>query len=208
MDLLGGSLILDAAMGTALGSPSHAPAFNLRDPSRVLAIHRAHVAAGADLVLTNTFVGATPEEAAAGVRLARESGARYVGASLYAGLPNLGEQIALLAHADCIWLETATSAGMALRAVEIAARISKTPIAITCSFDAAPLDDLRAAGASAAGYNCSPWPSSFAGADILKPDSAGLSPIVWAQSIGRARLRGGCCGTDARYLTALREIDR
>src|SRR4051794_19559942 len=108
-------LILDGAMGTALfarGLAGRAPSWNLSRPDEVLAVHREHVAAGADLVLTNTFVGASREEAAAALRLARESGAPFVGASLYAGLPDLAGQIDQLSGADCIWLETATSAEM------------------------------------------------------------------------------------------------
>jgi methionine synthase I (cobalamin-dependent) len=206
--ILSGSLILDAAMGTALGSPQHAPALNLSEPARVLGVHRSHVSAGAELVLTNTFVGATPEEARAGLRLARESGARFVGASLYAGLEDLAQQIAQLADADCVWLETATSAEMALRAVRIARHCTSLPIAITCAMREAPLDELRAAGAAAAGYNCSPWPDRFDGADILKLDSRDLPPEAWMRAQPRVRLQGGCCKTSASYLAALRATAR
>ena len=72
----------------------------------------------------------------------------------------------------------------------------------------APLDELRAAGAAAAGYNCAPWPIDAQKADVMKPDAAGLSPEEWAQRVPKARLMGGCCGTDARYLAALRETPR
>src|SRR4051812_45668952 len=87
-----GSLLLDAAMGTALiaqGLSGRAPAWNLSHPDQVRGVHLRHVAAGAEMVLTNTFVGASGEEAAAAVRLARESGARYVAGSLWAGLEDL-----------------------------------------------------------------------------------------------------------------------
>src|SRR5581483_4793523 len=123
--LRSGSLLLDAAMGTSLmaqGLVGRAPAWNLSHPEQVKAVHLAHVAAGADLVLTNTFVGASPEEAAAAVRLARASGARYVGGSLWAGLPDLEAQVSRLAGVDSIWLEAATSADRALSAVRGAAR--------------------------------------------------------------------------------------
>jgi len=62
------TLLLDAAMGTALidrGLRGRAPEWNLTRPTDVLAVHRSHVEAGAQLVLTNTFVGASAEEAAA-----------------------------------------------------------------------------------------------------------------------------------------------
>src|SRR5207248_1431464 len=62
------TLLLDAAMGTALidrGLRGRAPEWNLTRPTDVLAVHRSHIEAGAQLVLTNTFVGASAEEAAA-----------------------------------------------------------------------------------------------------------------------------------------------
>jgi methionine synthase I (cobalamin-dependent) len=204
--LLRGRLVLDAAMGTALlarGLVGRAPAWNLSRPAEVLAVHRGHVAAGAQLVLTNTFVGASAAEAAAGLRLARESGAQLVGASLCAGLPDLAEQIERLSGADCLWLETATSGEMALAAVRTAVAANALPVVITCAMRSAPLDELRAAGAVAAGYNCSPWPEDAAGADVVKPDAAGLDAAAWARAVHRARLRGGCCGTTAAHLAAL-----
>jgi len=205
------SLLLDAAMGTALiarGLKGPAPSFNLTRPEDVRGVHLAHVAAGAEVVLTNTFVGATAAEAAAAVKLARESGARYVAGSLWAGLPDLERQIEQLHEADAIWLESATSARQALDAVATAVKRTKLPIAITCALESAPLQALREAGAAAAGYNCTPWPADAAGADIVKPDSAGLSPVDWAAKVPNARMRGGCCGTDARYLSALRATSR
>ena len=214
--LRAGTLALDAGMGTALlarGLVGRAPLWNLARPEEVLAVHRAHVAAGAQLVLTNTFVGASAEEASAALRLARESGAALVGASLWAGLPDLAEQIARLAGADVIWLETATSAAQALAAVRCArlaveALAEALPLVITCAMEDAPLDRLREAGADAAGYNCSPWPRDARGADVLKLDAAGLSPDAWAAQVARgksngARLVGGCCGTTAAHLAAL-----
>ncbi|MFN2548468.1 MAG: homocysteine S-methyltransferase family protein [Myxococcales bacterium] len=206
------SLLLDAAMGTALigqGLKGRAPEWNLTRPELVREVHLAHVAAGAQVVLTNTFTGATAEEAAAAVRLARESGAKRVAGSLWAGLPDLARQIDQLRETDAIWLESATSAEQALAAVKTAAARTRLPIAITCALEKAPLQALRDAGASAAGYNCTPWPTDAAGADVVKPDSAGIvDPAVWAAKIPAARLRGGCCGTDARYLAALRATSR
>ncbi len=210
LSLRQGSLLLDAAMGTALiarGRRGRAPAANLAAPDIVLSIHSAHVAAGAQLVLTNTFIGASAEEAAAALRLARASGARWVAASLWAGLSDLPLQIAQLAGADAIWLETATSADQALAAVRAAVKVTSLPVAVTCALRSAPLQALRDAGAAAAGYNCSPWPDDWTGADILKADAAGLSPADWASRLtGRPlpRLAGGCCGTDALHLAALR----
>lgn len=201
-------------MGTALiargldPARERAPAWNLTRPEEVLAVHRAHVAAGAELVLTNTFVGCSPEEAAAALRLARESGARFVGGSLWAGLADLPQQLAQLSGADCLWLESATSSDQALRAVALACAASDKPVVIGCSLPLAPLERLRKAGAAAAGYNCTPRPLDPGSADFLKPAAEGLSPEGWAQKVPRVRLAGGCCGTDARYLAALRATAR
>ena len=209
--LRSGSLLLDAAMGTTLmaeGMTGRAPAWNLSHPARVQAVHAAHVAAGAEVVLTNTFVGASAEEARAAVRLARASGARFVGGSLWAGVPGLEEQVAQLAGADSIWLEAATSAQQALSAVRAAARATALPIVVTCAMQSAPLQKLRDAGAAAAGYACSPWPLDARGADVVKLAAEGLDPAQWAGKVPAARLRGGCCGTDERYLAALRATAR
>ena len=207
------TLLLDAAMGTALidrGLRGRAPEWNLTRPTDVLAVHRSHVEAGAQLVLTNTFVGASAEEAAAALQLARESGAEFVAGSLWAGLPDLTRQIAQLAAADAIWLESATSAARALDAVRIAREATSLPIVVTCAMERAPLEELTRLGADAAGYNCSPWPTDAAGAGVLKPDAAGLAPEDWARRVvglaSSARFLGGCCGTSAAHLGALQRL--
>jgi methionine synthase I (cobalamin-dependent) len=206
-----GSLLLDAAMGTALiaqGLSGRAPAWNLSHPDQVRGVHLRHVAAGAEMVLTNTFVGASGEEAAAAVRLARESGARYVAGSLWAGLEDLAKQVAQLASADCIWLEAATSLPQALAALQAALRETKLPVVVTVAMPRAPLLQLRDAGATAAGYNCTPWPTGAEDADVVKLAADGLAPDEWARKLPQARMRGGCCGTDERYLAALRATPR
>jgi len=207
------TLLLDAAMGTALidrGLQGRAPEWNLTHPREVLAVHRSHVEAGAQVVLSNTFVGATAEESAAALRLARESGAEFVAGSLWAGLPDLQRQIAQLSAADAIWLESATSVAQALNVVAIAKEATSIPIVITCAMERAPLEELTRLGADAAGYNCSPWPTDAAGAGVLKPDAAGLAPEDWARRVvgfaSSARFLGGCCGTTAAHLGALQRL--
>lgn len=83
-------LVGDGAMGTELQRAGLEPgacgdAWNLTCPDRVHAIHAAYVAAGADLVLTNTFgtnrfvlaryglAGRAPEIARAAARIARDA---------------------------------------------------------------------------------------------------------------------------------------
>lgn len=209
--LRSGRLILDGGMGTALiaqGLETRAPAWNLSNPDAVRGVHADHVKGGAQLVLTNTFVGASAKEATAAVELARESGARWVAGSLWAGLPDLSRQIEQLGAADAIWLESATSAQQAIGALRIAVACTKLPIVVTCAMTKAPLKELRDEGATATGYNCAPWPDDAAGADVIKPDWHGLGPKEWAGKLPKARLRGGCCGTDGRYLAALRATSR
>jgi len=209
--LRGGTLLLDAAMGTSLmarGLSGRAPAWNLTHAADVQAVHAAHVKAGAEIVLTNTFVGASAEEAAAAIRLARQSGARYVGGSLWAGAPDLERQVAQLASADSIWLEAAISAQQALAALRTALQVTGLPVVVTCAMPVAPLQELRAAGAAAVGYVCSPWPADARGADVVKPAADGLAASEWAAKVPPARLRGGCCGTDETYLAALRATAR
>ncbi|MGC9530075.1 MAG: homocysteine S-methyltransferase family protein [Candidatus Bipolaricaulaceae bacterium] len=84
------AVVADGAMGTALqelGLPPGCPPelWNLRRPAAVAAVHRGYVAAGAELVLTNTFGAsrvklaragwghAAPELCRRGAELAREA---------------------------------------------------------------------------------------------------------------------------------------
>ncbi|MFI5268599.1 MAG: homocysteine S-methyltransferase family protein [Chloroflexota bacterium] len=72
-------LVADGAMGTELqarsGLAGPSCRLNLLAPELVLALHREYLAAGARLLVTNTL-GASPDEARAGVRLAREAASR------------------------------------------------------------------------------------------------------------------------------------
>jgi hypothetical protein len=99
-------------------------------------------------------------------------------------------------------------AEQASSALRRALQSTSLPIVITCAMRRAPLRALREAGATAAGYNCTPWPDDASDADVVKADWGGLDPAAWAKAVPGARLRGGCCGTDARYLSALRETER
>ena len=92
-------LLADGGMGTALierGAPvdSCLEALNVDDPDRVRAVHESFVAAGARLVLTNTFganrfrlerhglVSRSAELCRAGVAVARSAGPELIGGSL------------------------------------------------------------------------------------------------------------------------------
>ena len=233
-------LFLDAAMGTALilrGLEPHAeraPTWSLLHPREVSEIHAAHVSAGAELVLTNTFSETAPtvQEASASLRLARAEGPRFVAGALWADLPpaQIEQAVRALAGADAIWLETATSADKARAAVAAACSVTAQPVIVTLAFTQlnepgweAALVALADAGAAAVGFNCSPWPQkpgALAGLArqivhaagvpaVLKPDAANLSAEAWAHELGLAAeagalLLGGCCGTTAAHLAALR----
>ena len=84
-----GLLIGDGAMGTTLSAEGHTPGrsleiLNVEEPDRVRAAHRGFLAAGSDVIQTNTFQGSRPaldrhgladrtvELNAAGAALARE----------------------------------------------------------------------------------------------------------------------------------------
>lgn len=203
-------------MGTALlalgldTAREHAPAWNVRRPADVLAVHRAHVAAGAEIVLTNTFFSKDDEECTAGLTLARESGAALVAGSLFAGLPDLARRVRALAGADAIWLETATSPEEAAGAVAVALAATTLPVVLTSARFSAI---VAPAGTAAAGFNCSPWPHTATAVRlpslgvplVFKPDAAGLAPEPWAELVAGsgAHLVGGCCGATPAHIAAL-----
>ena len=91
MDFTDSFLVLDGAMGTMLQDvlpAGEAPeTLNVTNPDAVLAVHRAYVQAGSDVVTTNTFGanrlkyhGAYPLSDVIGsaVRIAKQSGAKAV----------------------------------------------------------------------------------------------------------------------------------
>src|SRR5688572_30938165 len=95
--LSAGLLLGDGAMGTELearGLTAPFERFNLERPELVLDVHRAHLAAGARLLRSNTFLARDAATARAGARLAREAAGEEV---LVAGAmgPGTGEAAAL-----------------------------------------------------------------------------------------------------------------
>lgn len=130
-------ILLDGAMGTELiargleVARESADSWNLKRPDEVRAVHASYVAAGADVVLTNTFGLASSRVAdadkasvaIAGVELARAAGARRIWGSLGpAGEPRADFARAgdLLAQAgvEAIALETFFDAAELARALE------------------------------------------------------------------------------------------
>jgi methionine synthase / methylenetetrahydrofolate reductase(NADPH) len=219
--LASGLIVADGAMGTELAARGlEAPfeRFNLERPELVLAVHRAHLAAGARLLRTNTFLVRDRETARAGARLAREAAGE---AALVAGALGPGaDAAAALAEGGCdlLLLETFTDPAALARAIR-AAKATGLPVVAQMAGE----PELRALeGADVAGVNCVD-PEAAAGllAKLLKDGGrpvsafphAGLPgrlmpPADFARSTARlaalgARLLGGCCGAGPEHVRAL-----
>lgn len=211
-----GRLLGDGAMGTELEARGAAPPYerlNLERPDLVLDVHRAFVAAGAQLLRTNTFLARSAEETRAGVRLAREAagGKAFVAGALGPGTA----QAAALADAGCdlILLETFTDNEQLLAALR---RAKATGLPIVAQMAGAPDARIRAE-ADVVGVNCLA-PAETAGivaglgGRLSAFPHAGLpgrrmSPAAFAAAAGRLKvsLLGGCCGAGPEHLRALAE---
>ena len=159
-------VLLDGGFGTELqkqGLPAGVPpeALNLDAPDKVLAVHRAYLESGADVILSNTFganrrkhpaSGEAASLTAAGVRLAREAagGKAFVAldigptGALTAPLGDLSfeeaydvfrEQVLAGRDADVILIETMSDL-TELKAAALAAREnSSLPVMCSMTFD-------------------------------------------------------------------------
>jgi 5-methyltetrahydrofolate--homocysteine methyltransferase len=141
-------LLADGAMGTELqqrGLPLYTPAdqWSLSHPDIVLALHQAYVAAGSEMVLTNSMSanGSNyPSETVvainrAAVTIARQGGARWVAGSMGPGADEV--QIGALADAgvDLLWLETQLSLVQVLNSIAACRRTAPNlPLIVTFSF--------------------------------------------------------------------------
>ncbi|HVA23784.1 MAG TPA: homocysteine S-methyltransferase family protein [Chloroflexota bacterium] len=135
-----GLLIADGAMGTELqarsGKAGPTCLLNLKAPWLVLALHREYLAVGARLLVANTL-GASPEEAVAGIRLAREAvgGQRGIVAAAVVAEPQPDPALVeALAGADLLLLETVTSLAALDLAVAAVHRYSTQSLLATLSF--------------------------------------------------------------------------
>lgn len=140
-------LIADGAMGTELqkrGLPVYTPAdrWVLTHSDDVLAVHRAYVEAGSQVVLTNTLNANastfTAEEATTinhkAVEVARQSGSAWVAGSV--GPRGDETQIRALADSgvDALWLETQMNLADVERLIAICQRVTSLPIVVSFSF--------------------------------------------------------------------------
>jgi methionine synthase / methylenetetrahydrofolate reductase(NADPH) len=140
------------------------PALNLTNPALVRAVHDSYVSAGVDIIQTNTFAASRlrlseygyGEQAAeinrAGVRIARQAAGDSSGivvagsvsptvtirqrrqASHAERAAALREQIAALAGADVILLETFGYLDELIEAVEVATEVSELPVLAQATF--------------------------------------------------------------------------
>jgi 5-methyltetrahydrofolate--homocysteine methyltransferase len=141
-------LLADGAMASELqkrGLPLYTAAdqWSLAHPEEVLAVHQAYVAAGCDIVLTNTLTANattyTPEDATAinraAVALARQSGATWVAGSMGPGADDSQATALAEAGVDLFWLETQLSLAQVLDSIAACRRANATlPIIVTFSF--------------------------------------------------------------------------
>ncbi|MDN0055794.1 homocysteine S-methyltransferase family protein [Collinsella ihumii] len=159
-------LLFDGGMGTMLQAAGLAAGelpelLNLSDPDAITAIHAAYVAAGSEVVTTNTFganalklkdAASVEEIFSAGVRCARASGARYVAADIGPlgtlmrpmGTLSFDEAYRLFAQqvraavdagADLFVIETMTDLAEIRAAVLAARENSELPIFATMTFE-------------------------------------------------------------------------
>lgn len=141
-------LLADGAMASELqkrGLPLHIAAdqWSLSHPQAVMAVHQAYVAAGCDIILTNTLTAnattygsdhATAMNRAA-FGIARQSGAKWVAGSMGPGADDTQALALAEAGVDVFWLETQLSLTQVLDSIAACRRASITiPIIVTFSF--------------------------------------------------------------------------
>jgi 5-methyltetrahydrofolate--homocysteine methyltransferase len=173
-------LLADGAMGSELqkrGLPfaTSADQWSVSHPQEVLAVHQAYVAAGCELILTNTLTANTTmyDEAQtiainrAAVGLARQSGAKWVAGSMGPGADEPQARALAEAGVDAFWLETQLGISQVVDSIAACRRVSATlPILVSFSFhQPTPIthsgesaleiaEIMPAYGVSALGINC------------------------------------------------------
>jgi methionine synthase I (cobalamin-dependent) len=205
---------LDGGLATTLQKQGLRPFTSVDDwvltrPDDVEAVHRAFTRAGAEVVLTGTFM-AVPHRrgdwanvvdraVSLASRAVAGTGAQMWGSLGSAGLPGEYAVVAsrMADRVSGVALETFVDAGAAVAAVrEVRRAFPGLPIAATLvpradgrlwdgSEPSPALDALRAAGATFVGFNCAP-PSAVAAAvarapcDWVKPNRGELGRDAWA----------------------------
>ena len=203
-------IIFDGGMGTELQKRGMKPGtipetLNLTDPATVMAVHRDYVLAGADIITANTFganrrkLGDGVREAvAAGIRIAKEAGAKRValdigptgallkplGAMSFDEAYELFREVVIAgfeAGADLALVETMSDLSEAKAAILAVKENSSLPVYATMTFSSdgrtflgtdpkTAAIALSALGVDAVGLNCSLGPKEVKPlvAEILK----------------------------------------
>lgn len=171
-------MILDGAMATMLSAGTPVDNLCLTHPDRVAAIHRAYIAAGADIIATDSFLTSDPETISASVRIARGEACRAGRKVWVAGClgPALGPEktqakarTLIEAGADMLLLESQLSTALVQALSDVAAEIplmvSVTPRPDGTLHSGESLADLaraaETAGAFSVGLNCGGGPRAM-----------------------------------------------
>ena len=223
-------LFFDGGMGTMLQAAGLAPGelperLNLTAPDAVRAVHRAYVQAGSDVITANTFganalkFGAeTDAVVEAGVRLARESGARYVALDIGPtgalmeplGTLSFDSAYALFAQvveagarsgADMVLIETMSDLYEMRAALLAAKEHCRLPVLATMTFsqdgrtflgadpETAAIT-LQALGADALGVNCSLGPTETVPI-VARMAAVTRTPLIVQPNAGMPRMENG-----------------
>lgn len=234
--------IMDAASGTALLAQGIDPRQALRThPQAVARVHRAHVEAGAEIVLTATFQVLEEALCHRAVELARAAGPRAVLGSIGpVNRVDLAPMVAGLEEADGLLLETYSSPEALTLAAYIFHRLliaPEKPVLLSIAYQRVegrivshsghePETFARHAeqhGVAALGVNCGRNLSLaditevlhryrqacdlplFARPNAGSPGGESISPQAFAAADwAEAVMVGGCCGTTAEHIAALR----
>lgn len=241
-----GFLLFDGAMGTMLQEKGLAAGmqpeyFNLTHPEVVTEIHRQYVAAGADIITANTFQAnghkipeaELPKIITAAVKLAKDSGARFVAydmgpiGALLAPLGTLSfdeayelfaqqARLAERAGADLVILETVSDLLEAKAAILAIKENTDLPVFVTMTYQAdgrtfvgcdpvtATLT-LQALGVDALGVNCSLGPGELLPV-VEEITRYAQVPVVVQANAGLPEMENGATVyrlTPAAYLAAI-----
>ncbi|MEQ7215866.1 homocysteine S-methyltransferase family protein [Enterococcus asini] len=241
-----GFLLFDGAMGTMLQEKGLAAGmqpeyFNLTHPEVVTEIHRQYVAAGADIITANTFQAnghkipkvELPKIITAAVKLAKDSGARFVAydmgpiGALLAPLGTLSfdeayklfaqqARLAERAGADLVVLETVSDLLEAKAAILAIKENTDLPVFVTMTYQAdgrtfvgcdpvtATLT-LQALGVDALGVNCSLGPGELLPV-VEEITRYAQVPVVVQANAGLPEMENGATVyrlTPAAYLAAI-----
>ena len=223
-------LLFDGAMGTMLQKSGLKPGelpeiLNMTAPDTILNIHREYVKAGADIITANTF-GANlhkikdekkvTEIIKSGIKIARESGARYVALDIGpigAMLKPIGtmsfdeayeifkSQVLAGSEADIILIETMSDLLEMKAAILAAKENSRLPVFATMTYTdngrtflgTDPLTatiTLSGLGVDALGVNCSLGPKELKGvvSEILKVSE---KPVIVQANAGLPEIKDG-----------------